>query len=519
MIDKLISKMTLREKIGQLIVGQAEGLKVTEEFKEYINRYPLGGYRINGQNIKDKEQVIRYTSEIKKIYSTIGCGIDPLLACDEEGGTPSVFRGLVTEFPGNMALGAAGDCFLAHLQGNVLANELSELGINMVFAPVADLNLNQNNPVIGVRSFGDNPDAVAQLCEAYAKGLNAGGIAACAKHFPGHGNTEEDSHYSLPSNNVSYEVLQDTELVPFSRLASLMIDSIMVSHVLYPKVDEENTPASLSRKLIGDVLRNKLKYDGVIITDDIEMQAIIRSYPVKEAVKRFIKAGGDIALINGSRGAVVDAFEGLLEAVEKGELEISRIEQSVQRVLELKKKISEYNLSRVKKFHHSTSLSEKISRKAITLIRDKENILPLREKSKVMLIVPNQVNLTEADTSGGMTNSLHKYIAPYASEVFSHSIDLERDCQIDEGVINKYDFIVQCTINSIRFPKQIKILEQISELKPTIAVMLRDPYEAALIPDRAAVIAAYSSIDNSMSALAALIYGEATFEGSLPVKI
>ena len=519
MIDKLISKMTLREKIGQLIVGQAEGLKVTEEFKEYINRYPLGGYRINGQNIKDKDQVIRYTSDIKKIYSTTGCGIDPILACDEEGGTLSVFRGMVTEFPGSMALGAAGDCFLAHLQGNVLANELSELGINMVFAPVADLNLNQNNPVIGVRSFGDNPDAVSQLCEAYAKGLNVGGTAACAKHFPGHGNTQEDSHYSLPSNIVSYKVLEEKELVPFSRLASLMIDSIMVSHVLYPEIAEKNIPASLSQKLIGDVLRNKLKYDGVVITDDLEMQAIIKNYSIKEAVKRFIKAGGDIALINGSRGAVVEAFEGLLEVVEKGELEISRIEQSVKRVLELKERINKYYSNRIKKFQDSTSLSEKISRKAITLIRDMEKTLPLRGGNKVMIIVPKQVNLTEADTSGGMVNSLHKFIAPYASEVFSHSIDLERDNQIDETVIKKYDVIVQCTINSIRFPKQLKILDQIAELKPTIAVMLRDPYEAPLISDRAAVIAAYSSIDKSMSALADLIYGVGSFEGSLPVKI
>jgi beta-N-acetylhexosaminidase len=515
----IISKMTLKEKIGQLIIGQAEGTEVSEDFINYISEYPLCGYRINGQNIRSKEQVKKFTSDISSLFKTFGC-IEPLLGCDEEGGTLSVFSNLVTEFPGNMALGAAEDAYMAYLQGNVLAHQLSDMGINLVFAPVADINLQQSNPVIGVRSFGDNPEKVAVLCAAYAKGLNSGGTAACAKHFPGHGNTNIDSHYSLPSNSVCYKTLEETELVPFSTMTALEVDSIMVSHVLYPKIEDGNLPASMSNEIIGNLLREKLGYNGVIITDDLEMKAIIDNYSIVKAVKRFIIAGGDIALINGTRSAVVKAFEALEKAVINGEIEINRINASIRRILMLKERINIYRTNKRIMHDNPTNLSMSISKKSVTYLRDKNNILPLQKSNKVLIITPNQINLTEADTSGGKINNFYKFIGSYASEVINYNLDLKEDYYfIKEDIIRQCDVIIQCTINAVRFPKQLELLKELSTIKPTIAIMLRDPYEATLMPENVAVIATYSSNDNTMEVASALIYGEGTFLGKLPVKI
>lgn len=519
-ILNLINGMTLKEKIGQLILGQAEGTEVTEEFETFIKEYPLCGYRVNGQNIRNKGQVTKFISQIKMTYKNIGLGIEPLLGCDEEGGTLSVFQGLVTEFPGNMALGASDDCYLAELQGNILSKELSEVGINMIFAPVADINLQQNNPVIGVRSFGDNPEKVTELCRAYTVGLNSGGTAACAKHFPGHGNTTVDSHYSLPSNLTDNKTLRETELIPFAALAANKVDCIMVSHVTYPNITGDNLPASLSSKLINNLLRRELGYDGVILTDDLEMQAILKNYDIEDAAKKFICAGGDIVLINGTRTAAIKAYNALIQSVEEGIINEDRIDASLIRILRLKEKIRGYYKDKSVKFQDPQLTAKTICKKSITLIKDKNKILPLEKGNRVLLILPTLINLTEADTSAGKVIEISKFLIPHASEVKTYNIDLQAPYNsFSEININHFDVVIQCTINSLKFPYQLEILRRLNSIKPTIALLLRDPYEAVLIPEDTTVIATYSSCEKSMKVTADLIYGEGDFLGKLPVKI
>lgn len=515
---EIIDRMTLQQKIGQLIVGQAQGTEMTGEFEAYIRKYQLCGYRVDGSNIKSKVQVRKFTKEINKLYEEIQ-GVEPLLASDQEGGALSVFGKLMTEFPGNMSLGATDDANLAYLQGNVSGYELSEMGINMAFAPVADVNLQADNPVIGVRSFGDNGEKVSEFCKKYTKGLNSGGVAGCGKHFPGHGNTVIDSHKALPSNLSSMEYFTKTELIPFMELVKEEVDSLMVSHVLYPNITYDTLPASLSDKIINGILRRQLKYKGVVITDDLEMKAVTNQYKMSQAARMFILAGGDILLINCTREGVIEAYESLISAVNEGVIGIDRINESVARVLELKQKMKEYAIQKQIQVGNHQNLSQEISKKAVTLIRDKGEILPLKEGNKILLIIPGQVNLSEADTTGGMENNLFKYISQYCPNSKMIKTVLGKDSNMNEILMlaKECDEIIQCTINCVRFPEQIKILEQVSQLKPTVAIMLRDPYDAMLIQEDIAAIAAYSAIDTNMQITCDLIFGKYSFSGRLPV--
>lgn len=520
-LDETINRMTLEQKVGQLIIGQAEGFEMTEDFKEYILKYPLCGYRVNGENIKTREQVRSFMDSIQEAYGAAVPGCEAVLAADQEGGTLSVFGKLVSEFPGNMALGAAGDPGLAYLQGNATGYELSDLGINLAFAPVADVNMQVSNPVIGVRSFGDNPRKVAGFCVKLAGGLNKGGTAACGKHFPGHGNTNTDSHLFLPVNDVDFETLSGTELIPFNALIDAGIDSIMVSHVLYPKITGGNLPASLSEKIIGGILRGQLGYEGIIMTDDLEMKAIVDNYSIRQAVRMFIKAGGDIALINGTRRAQIEAFESIMGAVSSFEISIGRIDRSVRRVLKLKEKIQNYRQDRVSVVANPVLLSEEISRRAVTSVHNPESILPMSSSNSIILIVPRQIKLTEADTSDLNENNLYTFVKQHAPNARLLEIDLDSEPDIRSIVdlAGNYDTIVHCTINCLRFPWQVKLMEQLKEVRPLLVVMLRDPYDAMVIPQDVPLIASYSAIDPAMKAVGDLLFGKYEFSGKLPVSI
>ena len=517
----MFEKMSLREKIGQLILGQAEGYEMNESFKDYINNYPLCGYRINQPNIKDMSQIKNFTAEIQDVLREQGSKLAAILACDQEGGSLSVFDGLITEFPGNMSLGATGNYKLAYMQGNYTGYELFKSGLNLNFAPVADINLQINNPVIGVRAFGDDPEKVTEFCKSFINGLNKGGVATCIKHFPGHGNTNVDSHIALPTNSCDLNLMRETELKPFSILANNQVDSIMVSHVLYPNLTRDNLPASLSKEIIGDLLREELAYNGIIFTDDLEMQAIINNFPIGEAVKKFILAGGDVALINGSRESVIKAFESIMSAVEEGVISEERIDTSLTRIINLKKRIQQYKENASCFTKDSDKLSLNISEEAITLVKDYKKLLPLSEGIKILLIEPTLISLSFADTTGGKENKLSEYLSNYCRKVEVVNISLEKECEIDSVCIKAeaFDMVIFCSLNCARYRWQLNLLNKLKDIKPVIDIMLRDPYDAAFISDDVAVIAAYSANDNNMRITSELLFGKKKFKGKLPVRI
>ncbi|AUS08846.1 hypothetical protein C1X05_08300 [Laceyella sacchari] len=519
-MEERLTSLSLEQKIGQLLVGQAEGTALSESFRRFIERVPLAGYRINGPNIEHPAQVKKLTSDIQQAYTASGLDLPVIFACDQEGGVLSVFGDCVTEFPGSMALGATGSVELTELQAQQVGWELAEMGINHLLAPVADLNLEKTNPVIGVRAFGDDPVQVASHCFHFSLGANRGGVAVCAKHFPGHGNTAADTHVGLAVNHATEEVLRQTEYVPFKKLVDGGIDSVMVSHVVCSACS--SLPASLSEEVISGLLRREMGYDGLVISDDLAMGAVRNLYSAGEAVLRFILAGGDIAFIHDSRDSVEEAFYRLVQAVEQGELTEERIDTSLKRILRFKQKIAAYQQSRKLPSISGEELVRQIAEQSITLVCDPRHLLPLSPDTKLLVISPRLSDLSEADTSSQQELKL----AAYVKQAFPHTVCVELAPDEAEQALAELrlqaaeaDVILQGTVNAYRFPGQIAVMKELAKMRPLIAIMLRDPYDSELIPHDVTTLATYAATKQQLATLVRQLLGEVACMGGVPVRL
>ena len=334
-----LSSMTLEEKVGQIMLVFFEGGTVSENLKKFISEIKVGGVILysSRNNIESVAQVANLNEEIQRIALFVGSR--PLfIAIDQEGGLIARIREGVTPFPGNMALGAAGDPSLAGRVASVMGEELASLGINMNFAPVVDVNNNPLNPIIGVRSFGSDPQEVAYLGAAMISGFLEKGVFPSAKHFPGHGDTEVDSHSGLPVINVSRDRLNSVEFPPFKAAVNAGVPMVMTAHVLVPALDEKK-PATLSPAILG-ILRSELNFKGLIITDSMGMAALKKERSMEEAAIEALNAGSDILLFGADKGHKetehFGIYDTLLEACRKGKIPLSRLDDAVRKVLEAK---------------------------------------------------------------------------------------------------------------------------------------------------------------------------------------
>ncbi|MFN2362944.1 MAG: glycoside hydrolase family 3 N-terminal domain-containing protein, partial [Halarsenatibacteraceae bacterium] len=274
---QIIKEMSLQEKLGQLMMIGFNGQRLTAELAEMISKYNVGGIIYFARNIEIPEQVARLSSEIQRV-SLESNSIPALISADEEGGVVTRVKGM-THMPGLMAIGATGDYQEAFKAAKTAGNQLKYLGINMNLAPVLDINNNPENPVIGVRSFGSDPFEVSKFGKKYIAGLQEAEVVACGKHFPGHGDTSVDSHNDLPVIEYGLDRLVEVELRPFKEAINAGIDSIMTAHIAYPELTSEvGLPATLSKKILIGILREKLGFKGMIITDCMEMNGIVGTY-------------------------------------------------------------------------------------------------------------------------------------------------------------------------------------------------------------------------------------------------
>ena len=366
-IEEIVADMSLDDKISQMLVPSIrywEGKAVTDldavpQLKEALQQHPYGGLILFDSNIKDPAQTAALTAALQENNAQ---NIPYFMTVDAEGGLVMRLAG-GTRMPGNMTSGAGGrwSRFDAFAAGAVIGEELQALGFNVDFAPDIDVNNDPANPVIGVRAFSDDPETVALLGTCYGNGLRSRGIVATYKHFPGHGDTDTDSHFGLPTIGKSYEELQKTELVPFKAAVESGADMIMTAHITFPGIDDEVTfadgtkgyyPATMSKKILTDILRSDLGYEGLIITDGFEMEAIADGKFVPgtgvdynvNITAQAINAGADLILIphdlNGAEAAAYyDTYiAGLVKKVEDGEIDESRINESVARILTVKQK-------------------------------------------------------------------------------------------------------------------------------------------------------------------------------------
>ena len=323
--------MTSRDKIGQLFMVGFLGTSVTPELASFIKEYKPGGVILFSRNLESVGQMVDLTNDLQACspHSPL------LISIDQEGGRVSRLPKGFTIFPPCDLLGRCNSTEMAYAAAATIAKELRAVGVNMNMAPVLDVNSNPDNPVIGDRAFGTTPDVVCELGMATAAGLQDNMVVACGKHFPGHGDTSVDSHKELPVVEASRKRLETVEFPSFRRAVTQGVASLMTAHVLYRALDPE-LPATLSPAIITNFLRQELHYDGVVLTDDLEMHAIIDHYGVEDAAVRAVLAGCDVLLICKDRDREVAAFEAVEQAVEVGTISPERLNLSVARIARLK---------------------------------------------------------------------------------------------------------------------------------------------------------------------------------------
>ena len=334
-LSERIHDMTLEEKIGQMIFAGIGGTVADERAIKLITEDKVGGIIFNGHNLVSPDQTISYVNALKSANDKNKVPL--FFGVDQEGGRVSKLPGDLVKIPSSLKIGELNNPGFSFEIGKALGELVKAYGFNIDFAPVLDINSNSNNPVIGDRSFGKTAEIVSSLGIATMKGLQEVSIIPTIKHFPGHGDTSVDSHLALPVIKKSLGDLEELELIPFTNAIEGGADMVMIAHLLLPEIDE-NLPSSLSKTIISDILRDKLNYDGVVITDDMTMNAIDSNYGLDEASVLSVQAGTDIVMVANDYDKIDSVLSALNDAVTSGEISVDRIDESVRRILLLKDK-------------------------------------------------------------------------------------------------------------------------------------------------------------------------------------
>jgi beta-N-acetylhexosaminidase len=324
-------------RVGQRFMIGFDGLEASPDVKRLIRDFGVGHVILFARNVASPEQVAGLGRELQEAARDAGHDTPLLVAVDQEGGRVARMGPPWTVWPPLRALGRIGSEDLARRMGAALAAECASAGIKCDFAPTMDVDTNPDNPIIGNRSFGDDPDLVGRLGVAMIEGLQGGGVVASAKHFPGHGDTDLDSHLELPVVEQSRARLEDVEIRPFKRAIAARVATIMMAHVLYPELDPEY-PASISRLVVDGVLRRELKYDGVVLTDDLEMKAVADRWTPDRSAVLAMQASCDIVPVCNTHDAQVTAIEGAVRAVEAGDVPFKAMDDSLRRIRSLKER-------------------------------------------------------------------------------------------------------------------------------------------------------------------------------------
>lgn len=569
----ITANMTLEEKVGQMFMPDFRNWNGTgftvfnDEVGNIIKQYHLGGVILFAPNVVGTEQTVRLTDGLQNAVSGLqnsGTKIPLLLSIDQEGG--SIVRlATGTNMPGNMALGATNDPQQAYNSGKVIGEELNSLGINLNFAPVLDVNVNPFNPVIGVRSFGGDPQLAARMGTAYINGIHAGGTASTAKHFPGHGDTATDSHLGLPVVTHDLETVHKLDLVPFQTAINNGVDMIMTAHVVFPAIDNStvistkdgtpvNMPATLSHKVLTDLLRTEMGFKGVVVTDALNMAAIADNFGKEQAVIMAINAGADIVLMPASVtkaseiGNLDRVFKAVLNAVQTGEIKESQIDTSAQRIIALKIKRGIYNPSGA---IDTRTIAEKItnamavvgsaahkaleteaSNKAVTLVKNDNSMLPFNLKDNDTVVVLTPFDDRNTNMADGINEVIQKRnlknVTIKAFTYGSGTVSAAMKQAVDSAsyvILGTYgyngDSITPGKNFYTTFPRNLIAYNTSSKNVPLAAVSICAPYDIMSIPNVGAYIAVYGRYawqQNLISGMRA-VFGLINPTGKLPVDI
>lgn len=531
-IEEKLSSMTLREKIGQMLVSSSKGFQLDKSGDEYkrlqkaVNEEKVGGFIFFQGTSRDEAELINDLQTQSNI---------PLLiSADFERGTKMRLDD-GSLFPNNMGIGATRDPNLAYHMGRIIAMECRALGIHQNYAPVVDVNNNANNPIINVRSFGEDPYLVSELADAMIKGLQDGGVIATAKHFPGHGDTDIDSHNDLPVLNFGMDRLDSVELVPYFSAIRNNVMSIMIAHLAFPAVEHEPfVPASLSQKLVKDLLIDYMGYKGLIVTDALNMEGIKKHFTTQQVAVMCVEAGIDLILMPQGEKETIDAIE---KAVNDGTVTEERINESVRKILKAKLWLGlfENNIVDVEKAVNTINskeaqdLSKIIAEASITLVKDDMDALPLSDMSGKNCAVVSINNGLETANTGFFKDEFEKVAKSKFNNYSYTSVngDVTNSNEILASVENADVIVVpiyakvKIKTGTVGLPQsQLDLIKSlIATGKKVIVISFGNPYLIQGFLETPAYICAYGDGESSISATIRAIFGEIKFNGKLPVSI
>ena len=526
--DSIKQNISLKDKISQMVMIRMDGnFHNNESWKKkdieyFIKKYKIGGLITFTGNIHGTFENIKYFQSISET---------PLfIASDYERGLGVFING--TLFPSNMAVAATGDKNYSYLQGKITAIEAKSIGVNFILAPVLDINNNKNNPIINFRSYGDNPEVVSEYGLSFIEGIQDQGLIACAKHFPGHGNTNTDSHTRLPIIDISKEELYNNELYPFKKAVLSGVKSIMTGHIVIPSIDKDNIPATFSKKIVNDILIEDWNYNGLIITDALEMGALTSNVWHGESAIKAIEAGADIILLPLN---ATSAIESIYTAVQNGRISVDRINYSYNKIIKQKESMGLFNVPYNKWIDveeniaslENRKIANKIAEKSITLVKNNKNIIPFKPnnyKKVTHLLLSTDNDLRQRLKSFARDI---RYIHGNVNEIYVND-KLTRLGKQD--ILNKLkdsDVIIVSMLIRISMDKGLSTIdnshnELLSDLKsldiPIIGISFGSPY----LPDYTnldAYLCSYGYGSVSLKASTDALFGRKDISGELPINL
>ncbi|OLZ66285.1 beta-N-acetylhexosaminidase [Streptomyces amritsarensis] len=537
-LRRAVDRMSLAEKVGQLFVSRAYGHSATDPDPadaeqnqaafgvrtgaELVSRYHLGGivYFAWAHNTRTPHQIAALSTGLQQAALTTGARIPLLLSTDQEHGAVARIGRPATLFPGAMALGASGSAADARRAARIAGTELAAMGIRQDYAPVADVNVNPANPVIGVRSFGSDPRAVAELVAAQVRGYQGAGVAATAKHFPGHGDTETDSHVGLPVMRHTRAAWEELDEPPFRAAVEAGVDAIMTAHIVFPALDPSGDPATLSRPIVTGILRERLGFGGVVVTDALDMAGVRQKYGDDRVPVLALLAGCD-QLLNPPDLPL--AHRSVLAAVASGELTEARVEESVLRILELKSRRGLFDEPRpsaetvdaVVGVREHLDAADRIAAATTTLLANPGRLVPFDAKAAPRLLVTGTDPVSPSAGTGPPTVVLARELTALGCR--AEAVAPARAAAAAPG----HAAVLLCTYNVPEGggAQRNLVTELLATGVPVVLVALRNPYDPARLPACAAELATYSWGDAEMRAAARVLTGAARPAGRLPVPV
>lgn len=517
--------MELRHQIGQMIIAGFPSLEVDDQARALVSEYQVGNFILFARNMNTARQVAQMCAGLSDMTFE-KTGLAPFISADQEGGLVSRITEGAALFPGALALAAGGTEEEIRQVGKNCGEMLREMGVNVNFAPVLDVNIEPLNPIIGIRSFGDDPQRVADLGCAMAEGMVEGGVIATLKHYPGHGNVATDSHLDLPTNDTDPDLLEKTEFLPFKQAFDRGAPAIMSCHIRFPRIDPD-LPATLSPAILTDLLRKKQGFRGLVFTDCMEMDAIQKGWGTAESAVLAVLAGCDILCISHHIEAVKAACDAIYEAVQTGRIPRARIQETYDRIVAAKTRMGLTHKQEICPEKAETlvytpekvALHHRLSRNSVTLISGDGDLV---KNAKAPLFLSP---VTKAST--GVEDAEHNglsfaWLASKALGGRFMDIDREPDQAQRAEILQAaqdHDLVVLAVQNARFRPGMLKLIEELGEQDCKLMVVLvAGPWDVSYMSRADAVVCIYEYTPLSVaSAVDALKTGE--YLGKLPVKL